>query len=138
MVKTTLLALGLLLAVPGVALAQQRLSQVQVARRFWMAAVGQEWKQAYRWLAPATQATMSQKQFRQMLQPLRKPVCRFGSVIDLYKLGFRLRDAAAPEPFVAYSFRADTLAARPHFQLDVSFQDSTARRVKVFRLIEVK
>ena len=137
MMKASLLAVGLLLAVPG--LAQQRVnSQVQVARQFWLAAVGQEWPQAYRWLTPAAQAQLSEKQFRQSLQPLRGLVRQFGPVIDLYRLGYRLRETAASETFVAYSFRADTLARRPYFQLDVSFQDSTARLVKSFRLVKVQ
>ena len=135
--KAALLAAGLLLAVPG--LAQQRAnSQVQVARQFWLAAVRQDWRQAYTKLSPAAQAQLNEKQFRQSLQPLRGLVRQFGPIIDLYKLGFRLRETAAPETFVAYSFRADTLAARPHFQLDVSFQDSTARLVQSYRLVKVQ
>ncbi|SDX77347.1 hypothetical protein [Hymenobacter psychrophilus] len=136
--RIMMVATGLLL-LPGSGPAQQRpLSQVQVARRFWLAAVGQHWQQAYRWLTPTARAQLSERQFRQTLQPLREPVRQFGPIIDLYKLGYRLRDVAAPEPFVAYTFRADTLAARPHFQLDISFQDSTARQVKSFRLIQMK
>lgn len=135
MLRVVMVAVGLLL-LSGPGPAQPRpLSQVQVARRFWLAAVGQHWQQAYRWLTPTARAQMSERQFRQALRPLREPVRQFGPLIDLYKLGYRLRDVAAPEPFVAYSFRADTLAARPRFQLDVSFQDSTARLVQHFRLI---
>lgn len=133
--RVIMVAAGLLL-LPGSGPAQQRpLSQVQVARRFWLAAVGRHWQQAYRWLTPAARAHMSERQFRQALQLLREPARQFGLTIDLYKLGYRFRDVAAPEPFVTYTFRADTLAARPHFQLDVSFQDSTSRLVQNFRLI---
>lgn len=134
--RVVLLVLGLLLAEPG--LAQSRpLSQVQVARRFWRAGVGQHWRQAYGWLTPVAQAQVSKRQFRQALQPLQESVRQFGPTIDLYKLGFRLRETAAPEIFVAYSFRADTLAPRPYIQLEVSFQDSTARLVQRFRLVRL-
>ncbi|NVO30700.1 hypothetical protein [Hymenobacter lapidiphilus] len=130
-----LLTASLLLAAPG--LAQQRTnSQVQVARQFWLAAIGQEWRPAYRWLTPAARATTSPQQFRHSIRQLRDPVRRFGPVIDLYKLGFRLRETAVPETFVTYSFRTDTLAARPHFQLHVSFQDSAARQVQSFRVVQ--
>ncbi|NVO83743.1 hypothetical protein [Hymenobacter terrestris] len=132
---SALLTAGLLLATPG--MAQQRTSsQVQVARQFWLAAVGQEWRPAYRRLTPAAQATMSPQQFRQSIRQLRDPIRRFGPAIDLYKMGFRLRETAVPETFVTYSFRADTLAVRPHFQLHVSFQDSAGRLVQSFRVVQ--
>jgi hypothetical protein len=36
---------------------------------------------------------------------------------------------------VAFSYKADTLQAHPHFQLDVTFRDSTARQVLGFGLL---
>lgn len=134
------LSAGVLLAaatlLPGqTATAQAPLSQVQVARRFLLAVVGGEWEAAYGWLAPEVRLNMSRPQFQQALQPFQVQVGRYGKAISLYKLGYRLRGTEVPEPFVGFSFQADTLTARPHFQLDVTFRDSTARQVQGFGLI---
>ena len=132
-----LLLTVLLTPLPGSANSQQALSQVQVARRFLLAVVGHNWKEAYRYLTPTARQQQSEKQFREAARLLAEPAGEYGPVIDLYKLGYRLREAAAPEPFVAFTYRADTLLPRPHVQLDVSFQDTAARQVQSFRLIKV-
>ncbi|WP_460623041.1 hypothetical protein [Hymenobacter tenuis] len=115
--------------------AQVQPSQVQVARRFLLAVVQGEWDAAYAWLAPDVQQTLTPKQFKAAAQPMREQARRYGAFIDLYKLGYRLRGTATPEPFVAFSFKADTLQKPPHFQLDVTFRDSTARQVQGFSLV---
>lgn len=127
---TTLLSMPL-----WAASAQNLPSQVQVARRFLLAVVQGKWEAAYTWLAPEAQQGLTLEQFRGVGRPFREQAARYGEVIDLYKLGYRLREAETPEPFVAFSFRADTLRRVPHFQLDVTFRDSTARQVQGFRLI---
>lgn len=110
-------------------------SQVQVARRFLLAIVQGSWETAYAWLAPEARQDLTLQQFQGVAQPFRVQAARYGEVIDLYKLGYRLRETEAPEPFVAFSFRSDTLRRVPHFQLDVTFRDSTTRQVQGFRLI---
>lgn len=111
------------------------LSQVQVARRFLLAVVQGEWATAYSYLAPDVRQSITVEQLQVVAQPFRVQAGRYGKTIDLYKLGYRLRGAEAPEPFVAFSFRADTLRRVPHFQLDVTFRDSTSRQVAGFTLI---
>ncbi|MBX0291187.1 hypothetical protein K3G63_12090 [Hymenobacter sp. HSC-4F20] len=117
------------------ATAQAAPSQVQVARRFLLAVVGGEWETAYGWLAPEVRQHLSKQQFQVALQPFQAQAGRYGKAISLYKLGYRLRGSETPEPFVGFSFRADTLGPRPRFQLDVTFRDSTARQVQGFGLI---
>ncbi|WP_045688479.1 hypothetical protein [Hymenobacter sp. AT01-02] len=111
------------------------LTQVQVARGFLLAMTHGQWATAYGQLAPEVRAGVSAEQFRVAAQPLYQQAQRYGSAISLYKLGYRLRDAQTPQPFVAFSFKADTLQAYPHFQLDVTFRDSTARQVLGFGLV---
>ncbi|OWP64825.1 hypothetical protein CDA63_00225 [Hymenobacter amundsenii] len=129
--------LVLLLALPSPAAKPNGISQVQVARRFLLAIIHHKWKEAYRYLTPTARQQQSEKQFRQAAQLLAVPAREYGPVLDLYKLGYRLRDAATPEPFVAFTYRADTLQPRPHIQLDVTFRDSTARQIQSFRLVKL-
>lgn len=111
------------------------LSQVQVARRFLLAVVQGEWAAAYAYLAPDVRQLITVEQLQVAARPFGVQAGRYGKTIDLYKLGYRLRGAETPEPFVAFSFRADTLRRVPHFQLDVTFRDSTSRQVAGFTLI---
>ncbi len=133
------LLLVLLIALPSPAAKPSTgVSQVQVARRFLLAIIHHKWKEAYRYLTPMARQQQSEKQFRQAAQLLAEPARQYGPVIDLYKLGYRLRGAAVPEPFVTFSYRADTLQPRPHVQLDVTFRDSTARQIQSFRLVKIE
>ncbi|RPD49943.1 hypothetical protein DNI29_03875 [Hymenobacter sediminis] len=131
--------LGLLTALLSLPLwaasAQNLPSQVQVARRFLLAVVQGNWEAAYAWLTPEARQGLTLQQFQGVAQPFKAKAAHYGEVIDLYKLGYRLRGAETPEPFVAFSFRSDTLRRVPHFQLDVTFRDSTARQVQGFSLI---
>ena len=128
--------IGLLILVPLLAQpAQVPPTQVQVARRFLLAVVRGEWDAAYMWLAPEVQQTLTSTQFKVAAQPIQEQARQYGTSIDLYKLGYRLRGIATPEPFVAFSFKSDTLRKPPHFQLDVTFRDSTARQVQGFGLV---
>ncbi|GGG29907.1 hypothetical protein GCM10011378_03180 [Hymenobacter glacieicola] len=108
---------------------------MQVARQFLLAMVRGEWAAAYQWLAPETRHDLSIEQFRTAAQPFLVQSQHYGPVIDLYKLGYRLRGEETPQPFVAFSFRADTLRRLPHYQLDVTFRDSTTRQVQGFGLV---
>ncbi len=132
------LLLVLLVALPSPAARPPGVSQVQVARRFLLAVIQHKWKEAYRYLTPVARQQQSEKQFRKAVQLLADPACTYGPVLDLYKLGYRLREAAAPEPFVVFTYRADTLQPRPHVQLDVTFRDSTARQIQSFRLVKIE
>lgn len=128
--------LGLFLLTPLLAQpAQAPATQVQVARQFLLAVVRGEWAVAYGHLAPEVREAVSAQQFQKAAEPLYKQGKHYGPTISLYKLGYRLRDTQAPQPFVAFSYKADTLQAHPHFQLDVTFRDSTARQVLGFGLV---
>lgn len=127
--------LGLLLAPTLARPTQAPPTQVQVARSFMLAVVRGEWPAAYAYLAPEVQQTLSLLQFKLAATSLQEKAQLYGPTIDLYKLGYRLRDADAPQPFVAFSFKADTLQRYPHFQFDVTFRDSTARQVLGFGLV---
>lgn len=110
-------------------------SQIQVARRFLLAVLHADFQAAHGMLAPEVGKALTPMQFRAAAMPLYERGKQFGPTIDLYKLGFRLRDEQTPQSFVAFMFKADTLAARPEMQLDVTFRDSTARQILSFRLI---
>ncbi|MDF7813140.1 hypothetical protein [Hymenobacter sp. YC55] len=112
-----------------------RITQIQAARQFLLAVLRGEFDAAHRMLAPEVGSALTPARFRAVAQPLYEQGRRFGPAIDLYKLGFRLRDGQAPQSFVAFMFKADTLTARPRVQLDVTFRDSTARQVLSFGLI---
>ncbi|UOQ65641.1 hypothetical protein [Hymenobacter volaticus] len=112
-----------------------RLTQIQAARQFLLAVLRGEFDVAHRMLAPEVGSALTPTQFRAVAQPLYEQGRRLGPAIDLYKLGFRLRDGQAPQSFVAFMFKADTLTPRPRMQLDVTFRDSTARQVLSFGLI---
>ncbi|MBT9394791.1 hypothetical protein KLP40_16615 [Hymenobacter sp. NST-14] len=112
-------------------------SQVQVARQFLLAVLAGNWDSAYAWLSPAAQAALPAAAFRTATLPLLAHTRQYGPAIDLYKLGFRLRDDEVVQPFVAFTYRADTLRPGPHLQLDISFPDSTARQIQEFRIIEL-
>ncbi|TGD81340.1 hypothetical protein [Hymenobacter wooponensis] len=128
--------LGLLVLTPLLAHpAQAPTTQVQVARQFLLAVVRGEWAVAYGHLAPEVRQGLSAQQFQKAAEPLYKQAKHYGPTISLYKLGYRLRDTQVPQPFVAFSYKADTLQAYPHFQLDVTFRDSTARQVLGFGLV---
>ena len=126
-----LFTLGPLLARP----AQAPASQIQVARQFLLAVAHGDWAVAYGRLAPEVRQGLSVQQFRTAAEPLYQKAKHYGPTISLYKLGYRLRDTQKPQPFVAFSFKADTLQLYPHFQLDVTFRDSTARQILGFGLV---
>ena len=128
--------MGLLLSVsPGAALPVRQPTQVQVARQFLLAVLRGDFRGAQALLAPEVGSALTPARFRAVALPLYRRGQQLGPAIDLYKLGFRLRDGQAPQSFVAFVFRADTLARRPLMQLDVTFRDSTARQVLTFGLI---
>ncbi|MBO0357181.1 hypothetical protein J0X19_04440 [Hymenobacter sp. BT186] len=113
-------------------------TQIQVARRFLLAVLHGEFQAAHGMLAPEVGRALAPTQFRAAAMPLYQQGQHFGPTIDLYKLGFRLRDQQATQSFVAFTFKADTLAARPEVQLDVTFRDSTARQILSFALIPLR
>ena len=110
-------------------------TQIQVARRFLLAVLHGEFQAAHGMLAPEVGRAITPAQFQAVALPLYQKGQHFKPTIDLYKLGFRLRDGQTPQSFVAFMFKADTLAARPEVQLDVTFRDSTARQILSFGLI---
>lgn len=119
----------------GAAPSAPRPTQIQAARQFLLAVLRGEFEIAHRMLAPEVGSALTPARFRAVAQPLYEQGRQYGPAIDLYKLGFRLRDGQVPQSFVAFMFKADTLAARPKMQLDVTFRDSTARQVLSFGLI---
>ena len=110
-------------------------TQIQAARRFLLAVLRGEFAGAHQLLAPEVGSALTPAQFRAVALPLYERGRQFGPNIDLYKLGFRLRDGQPPQSFFAFTFKADTLAARPTVQLDVTFRDSAARQVLGFGLV---
>ncbi|RSK46025.1 hypothetical protein [Hymenobacter perfusus] len=124
-------------AVPAQA-QQTRSSQVQVARQFLLALLAGNWDTAYEHLSPDAQRQLPLAAFRMATLPIIEQARTYGPVIDLYKLGYRLREEEHVQPFVAFSYRADSLRPGPHFQLDVTFQDSTARQIQGFGLIRLR
>ncbi|UYZ62915.1 hypothetical protein [Hymenobacter weizhouensis] len=128
--------LGLLLSAPLPAAPLAPPSQIQVARQFLLAVLRGDWPVAYATLAPEVRARMSARQFREAARPLEAGQQTYGPAIDLYKFGYRLREGEQPEPFVAFTFKADTLQKQPHLQLDITFRDSTARQVQGFRVVK--
>lgn len=110
-------------------------TQIQAARRFLLSVLRGEFEVARGMLVPEVGKALTPTQFRAAALPLYERGRQFGPAIDLYKLGFRLRDGQSPQSFVAFMFKADTLAARPEVQLDVTFRDSTARQILGFGLI---
>lgn len=131
LIVLVLFSLGPLLARP----VQAPASQIQVARQFLLSVARGEWAVAYGRLAPEVRQGLSVQQFRVAADPLYQQAKQYGPTISLYKLGYRLRDTQKPQPFVAFSFKADTVQAYPHFQLDVTFRDSTARQILGFGLV---
>lgn len=128
----------LLCSVPlGAASPEAQPSQIQAARQFLLAVLRGEFDVAHRMLAPEVGTALTPARFRAVALPLYEQGRRYGPSIDLYKLGFRLRDGQRPQSFVAFMFKADTLASRPKMQLDVTFRDSTARQVFSFGLLPV-
>ncbi|WP_375435587.1 hypothetical protein [uncultured Hymenobacter sp.] len=133
-----LIVMGLLLLISkpiGAEPSAPRLTQIQAARQFLLTLLRGEFQAAHRMLAPEVGSALTPARFRAVAQPLYEQGRRFGPAIDLYKLGFRLRDGQAPQSFVAFMFKADTLTARPKVQLDVTFRDSTTRQILSFGLI---
>jgi hypothetical protein len=135
--RTVLLLLLTLLSAPLSAATPAMLppTQIQVARRFLLAVLRGEFQAAHGMLAPEVGKALAPAQFRAAAMPIYRQGQHFGPTIDLYKLGFRLRDQQATQSFVAFMFKADTLAARPQAQLDVTFRDSTARQILSFGLV---
>jgi hypothetical protein len=117
---------------------QVKNSQVQVARQFLLAVLAGNWEAAHQWLSPTTQQQLPLPAFRAATQPLIDQARTYGPVIDLYKLGYRLRENDQMQPFVGFSYRADSLRPGPHVQLDVTFADSTARHIQTFGLIRLR
>ncbi|RSK51218.1 hypothetical protein [Hymenobacter rigui] len=113
-------------------------SQVQVARQFLLAVLAGNWEAAYQLLSPATRQQLPMPAFRAATQPIIEQARTYGPTIDLYKLGYRLREEETIQPFVGFSYRADSLRPGPHVQLDVTFQDSAARQIQSFGLIRLR
>ncbi|RSK35224.1 hypothetical protein [Hymenobacter metallilatus] len=113
-------------------------SQVQVARQFLLAVLAGNWEGAYQLLSPVTQRQMPLPAFRAATQPIIDQARTYGPVIDLYKLGYRLREEETIQPFVGFTYRADSLRPGPHVQLDVTFQDSAARQIQGFSIIPLR
>ncbi len=136
--QAALLATLLLLsAVPLTARAPQRpaQSQIQVARQFLLAVLAGNYPVAYSLLAPEVSQHVPLARFQATAQLLYQQGQRHQPTIDLYKLGFRISADNTTRSFVAFMFRSDTLAPRPQMQLDVTFRDSTARRILGFGLV---
>ncbi|MDU0369351.1 hypothetical protein ACFPAF_02995 [Hymenobacter endophyticus] len=117
---------------------QPRNSQVQVARQFLLAVLGGNWDAAYQHLSPTARQQLPLPAFRTATQPIIDQARTYGPVIDLYKLGYRLREEDAIQSFVAFTYRADSLRPGPHVQLDVTFQDSSARQIQGFSIVPLR
>lgn len=111
--------------------APRRVSQVQVTREFLLAVLHKRDAQAYKLLAPETAGTMSIAQFRQAARPLYEQGKRLGPAISLYRLGMRM-GGQGTRYFYDFSFKSDSLRAKPQVVLDVTFRDSTATRILSF------
>ena len=112
--------------------APRRVSQVQVSRQFWLAVLHRQDARAYQLLAPEATQTMTSAQFRVAIRPLYEQGKHFGLVISLYKLGMRLSTEPGARYFYDFSFKSDSLRARPQVLLDVTFRDSAATRILSF------
>lgn len=110
-------------------------SQIQVARQFLLAVLAGNYPAAYSLLAPEVSQNVPLARFQATAELLYRQGQRHQSTIDLYKLGFRISADNSTRTFVAFLFRSDTLALRPHLQLDVTFRDTTARQVLSFGLV---
>ncbi len=129
--KLVVFLLLLLLSLPAAA----QSSQIQVARQFLIAVLSGDNSAAYKLLAPEVSSTVSKKQFRAAVRPMYEQGRELGRPIALYKLGLRLGDEAQPRYFYAFSFKSDTLQAKPRVMLDVTFRDTTATRILSFGMI---
>ncbi|WBA40545.1 hypothetical protein [Hymenobacter canadensis] len=110
-------------------------SQIQVARQFLLAVLAGNYPAAYALLAPEVSRNVPLARFQTTAEPLYRQGQRYQPTIDLYKLGFRISADNSTRAFVAFMFRSDTLAPRPHLQLDVTFRDTIARQVLSFGLV---
>ena len=108
------------------------MSQVQVSRQFWLAVLHRQDARAYQLLAPEVTQTMTAAQFRLAVRPLYEQGKRFGPAISLHKLGMRLGTEPGARYFYDFSFKSDSLRARPQVLLDVTFRDSAATRILSF------
>jgi hypothetical protein len=113
--------------------APPRNSQVQVARRFWLAVLRHDDRAAYAFLASDVRRTMPSAVFRQRAGLVR--AAAHGHAIELYKLGFRLEDDGRARPFVAFSYAADSALPGKRQGLDVTFRDTAARAVWRFEWV---
>jgi len=121
----------------GAARPAPQTTQIQVARQFLLAVLRGEFQKAHGMLVPEVGRALTPARFRTAALSLYERGRQLGPAIDLYKLGFRLRDGQRPQSFVAFTFKADTLGPRPQVQLDVVFRDSTARQIISFGLLPV-
>lgn len=112
-------------------------SQMQVARQFLLAVLRADYTAAYSLLAPEVTQAVSRQQFQAAAQSLHQAGQRYQPAFELYKFGLRVGEGDDVRRFYAFTFKADTLAATPHVQLDVSFRDSAATRVLFFGLIPI-
>ncbi|WP_156126428.1 hypothetical protein [Hymenobacter sp. DG25B] len=112
-------------------------SQMQVARQFLLAVLRGDYATAYGLLAPEVTQAVSQKQFQAAAQSLYQAGQHYQPAFELYKFGLRVGEGEDVRRFYAFTFKADTLAATPHVQLDVSFRDAAATRVLFFGLIPI-
>jgi hypothetical protein len=130
-----MLLIGLVLG-PTVAVAGPP-SQMQVARQFLLAVLRADYAAAYGLLAPEVTQAVSRQQFQAAAQSLHQAGQHYQPAFELYKFGLRVGEGEDVRRFYAFTFKADTLAATPHVQLDVSFRDSAATRVLFFGLIPI-
>ncbi|MCA8831693.1 hypothetical protein [Hymenobacter pini] len=134
------MSLGLILSLCAPATPRQQVanSQVQVARQFLLAVLAGNWDAAYQHLSPTARQQLPLPAFRAATQPIIEQARLYGPVIDLYKLGYRLREDDTVQPFVAFQYRTDSLSPGPHVQLDVTFPDSASRQIQAFRVVPLR
>lgn len=112
--------------------------QVQVARQFLLAVLRADYPAAYQLLAPEVAQAVPLARFQAAAEPLYRAGQDCEPGFELYKFGLRLGEGEAVRRFYAFTFKADTLQAGPHLQLDVTFRDSAATRVLAFGLLPIR
>ncbi|WP_303310265.1 hypothetical protein [Hymenobacter sp. BT730] len=136
-IRHFLLCIGLMLGSTGAAVAGPP-SQMQVARQFLLAVLRADYTAAYGLLAPEVTQAVSRTQFQAAARSLQQAGQQYQPAFELYKFGLRLGEGDDVRRFYAFTFKADTLNAAPHVQLDVTFRDSAATRVLFFGLMPIK
>jgi hypothetical protein len=100
------------------------------------AAVRGNYTGAYGYLAPEVARYVSLARFRTAARPLYTRGLRKGTGIQLYKLGVRLEGQGSARLFYSFSFLADSVHKTPPVLLEVTFRDTTSRRVLAFGMRE--